>query len=321
MKTFRLLAALLVISGAAHAQDKINMMTDWSAEGTQAPLFLAQSKGWLKDAGLDVTIQDGKGSNNTVKLVAAGDVDVGFVQLSSMASGMDQGMPLTSIACFIRAGDNGVVVPADSAIHTPKDLMGKRIAYALGSGSASLMDAFFVTAHLKRSDLTLIGVDASAIASTYASGNADAAVSTVAFFMPLVADKRPSRAIPYSSIGLDLPGYGLVVRAADVKPRAAAFAKLVPAINRAWAYVRDGHVPEAIDALLAARSNERLDRDILIAQLNNYIPLMDTPATKDHPIGYQAEADWFNAENALKTAGLLKNDRPATDYFTNQFIQ
>jgi NitT/TauT family transport system substrate-binding protein len=316
---FLYLFGLTVVS--AHADDKVALMTDWSAEGTQAPLFLAQSKGWLKDAGLDVSIQDGKGSNNTVKLVAAGTVDVGFVQLSSMAAGIDQGMALTSIAGFIRAGDNGVVVPVDSPIHEPKDLLGKRIVYALGGGSAGMMDAFFSAAHLPRSELKLVGVDASAIASTYVAGNVDAAVSTVAFLLPLVNDKRPSRAIPYASVGLNLPGYGLTVRTADVAPRAAVFAKLVPVIDRVWGYVKDGHVPEAIDAILAARSNERLDRDMLIAQLNGYLLLMDTPATKGHPIGWQAESDWSSASAALHTAGLLKNDVPATAYFTNQFVQ
>ena len=305
----------------AKADDKISLMTDWTAYGAHGPLFLAVQKGWTKEAGLDVDIKDGKGSTTTIQLVAAGTIDVGFVQLATMAAAMDQGINLTSLDCFIRAGDNGILVSADSPIKEPKDLLGKRIVYPLGGASASLMEAFFHDAHLPRDQLHLVGVDGSALASTYVAGNVDAAVTTIAYLMPMIADKRPSRAIPYASIGLVVPSFGLAVRTADVKTRADTLAKLIPIMDRAWAYTRDGHVAEAIDAIIAGRPNERLDRTVMTNQLTDYLKLLDTPATAGHPIGWQAESDWTTALAAMKSAGLIKHDRPVSDYFTNQFVQ
>jgi NitT/TauT family transport system substrate-binding protein len=322
-KTFIIWSVILAAFAAspAKADDTIKLMTDWTAYGAHGPLFLAVQKGWTKEAGLDVAILDGKGSTTTIQLIAAGTVDVGFVQLATMAAAMDQGIDLTSLDCFIRAGDNGILVSEDSPIKEPKDLLGKRIVYPLGGASASLMEAFFHDAHLPRDDLHLVGVDGSALASTYVAGGVDAAVTTIAYLMPMVAGKRPSRAISYASIGLVVPSFGLAVRAGDVKTRAAIFGKLVPIMDRAWQYTKDGHVSEAIDAIVAGRPNERLDREVMTNQLVDYLKLLDTPATAGHPIGWQAEADWTTALGAMKSAGLIKHDRPVGDYFTNQFIQ
>jgi NitT/TauT family transport system substrate-binding protein len=302
------------------SMEKFTLMTDWSPYGVHGPLFLAAQKGWFNEAGIDLAIRDGKGSTSTVQLVGTGTVDIGFVQLSSMAAALDAGMAVTSIACFIRAGDNGVIVPVESAIKVPQDLLGKRIAYPLGGASSSLMEAFFTVAKLPRDQMKLVGVDSSALASTYASGNADAAIATIAYLTPQVDAIRPSRTIAYSSVGLVVPSFGLAVRNADVATRGAAFAKLVPVMLRAWEYVRDGHVDEAIDAIVAQRPNDKLDRTVMKNQLIGYLKLLDTPATAGKPIGWQAESDWAAANATLHAAGLLKHDHQPADFFTNQFI-
>lgn len=306
--------------GSARAADHLTLMTDWTPYGVHGPLFLAQQKGWLKKAGLDIDIRDGKGSVTTIQLVAAGTVDIGFAQLATMASGLDKGMSLTSIVGWIRAGDNGVMVPLDSPIKTIKDLAGKRIVYAQGGASASLMDAFFSLAHLNRDDLHLVGVDPSALASTYVAGNVAAAIAPIAYIGPIIAQKKPSRSFSYASVGLVVPSFGLVVRRSELKDHKAALAKLVPILNRAWAYTKDGHVKQAIDAILAARPNARLDPKVMTGQLEAYLKLMDTPATKGKPIGWQAASDWKQAASDLLKAGMIKKALPPSAYYTNRFI-
>src|SRR5690606_9708795 len=74
-------AMMFTASGAAMAQEKVTVRLDFSPLGFHAGMHLAQEKGWFKREGLDVTIQDGSGSLNTIQLVAAGQADVGQVQL------------------------------------------------------------------------------------------------------------------------------------------------------------------------------------------------------------------------------------------------
>src|SRR3954466_10022348 len=117
IRRFALLASaflipMLGVTGPAAAQDnKLKVMVDWSPHGMHAGLHLAKQKGWFQEAGLDVDVLDGKGSTATIQQAGAGQIDVGFAQLAAMAVARSNGVPLTSVACFVRAGDNGVMVP------------------------------------------------------------------------------------------------------------------------------------------------------------------------------------------------------------------
>jgi NitT/TauT family transport system substrate-binding protein len=317
-----LIASGFAISHSTHvrAQTSLTIVTDWAPYGAHGPLFLAAQKGWFKDAGLDVTILDGKGSASSLQLLGAEKADVAFVQLSTMAAAVDKGLPVISVAGFVRSGDNGVIVPQNSPIMSAKDFSGKRIVYPSGSSSASLMDAFFRVSGVPRASINLIGVDPSALASTYVAGDVDGAVTTVAYLEPMIFDKRPSRAIYFADGGLIVPSFGLVVRRADETAKEAMLAKFVAANVLAWKYVKEDHVAEAIDAIVAQRPMERLDRNVITSQLNLYLKLVDTPATAGMTPGWQDEGDWSRAIAALENAGIVKPGSAPNTYYTNRFV-
>lgn len=304
----------------AQSKPKVVVTTDFVPHGMHAGLHLAKHKGWFDQAGLDVTVEDGKGSATTIQQVAAGQIDIGFAQLSAMAAAVSNGLPVTSVMGFVRGGDNGIMVPVESGWKTLKDIKGKRIAVPAGSATAALFDAFLKAGGMTRDDIVAVNLDSSALASVYASGGADGALTTVAYLAPIVADRRPSSAILFSSYGLTVPGYGLVVRTADLESRAAVFKAFVGAQQRTWDYIFAGHEDEAIDAMLAERAGNRLDRKVVLGQLKMYMPLFTTEATKGKPLGWQAEADWESALSAMKSVGLVKPELKPADFYTNRFI-
>ena len=316
-----LVLALFAGSGARAADKaKIVIATDFVPHGMHAGLFLAKQKGWFDEAGLDVEILDGKGSATTIQQVAAGQRDIGFAQLAAMAPAISNGVPVISIMGFVRAGDNGMMVPADSGWTTLKDLKGKKLAVPAGSATAAFADAFFKAGGVSRSDFTIVNLDTSALVAAYASGGVDGALSTVAYFAPIVADKRPSKGILFSSVGLNVPGYGLVVRKNELDSRKDLLAKFVAVQQKTWTYIFAGHKDEAIDAIIAGRAGARLDRKILMGQLTLYMPLFDTKATKGKPLGWQAESDWESALKAMKDVGMVKPEFKPADFYTNRFI-
>jgi NitT/TauT family transport system substrate-binding protein len=314
------IVALFFVLGLAQAQDRTVIMTDWTPHGMHAALHLAVQKGWFKEAGLNVEVQDGRGSGSTIQQVAAEKIDVGFAQLGAMAPAVANGLPVTSIMGFIRAGDNGLLVPASAHFKTLKDLKGKKIAVPAGSATAAFLDAFLKAGGMSRSDLTVISVDSQAMVSTYTSGQVDGALSTVAFFAPIVADVRPSAGILFSDVGLRVPGYGLVVHKDAIDKRADYLAKVVAVQKRAWDYIFQGHEEEAVNAIVAQRAGLRLDRKVLLGQLKGYMPLFNTPATKGKPIGWQAEDDWRAALQTMQEVGMVKPGWKASTFYTNKFI-
>jgi NitT/TauT family transport system substrate-binding protein len=310
---------LSIFSFHVQAEEKLTVQTG-SLDGVHAALFLALQKGWFREAGFDVSIMDGKGSATAIQQVSAGQGDVAYSQLATMAAAIDNGMRLISIACFVRAGDNGVMVGSDTGINVPKDLAQRRIAFATGTASAALMDGFFKKTGLSRHQMILVGVDLSALATLYVSGKVDAAVNTIGYFGPIVSGSRPSRAIPFSEAGIRVPGVGLIIRKSDEDAKANTLSRFVPVTVRAWKYILDGHVDEAVDAMMAQKAGNRMDRAVLMGQVKAYLQAFDTPATTGKGIGWQSESDWMGAIEDLKGAGLIQKEWQPKEFYTNRFL-
>ncbi len=120
LSTLMLLSVVAAATGVspASAQDKLSVRLDFSPWGVQAAMHLAQNKGWFKEANLDVDIQDGRGSGNTIQLVNAGQADVGQVQVGLVGSARAKGATIRSIATFQRRTDLCILVDKDSPMST-----------------------------------------------------------------------------------------------------------------------------------------------------------------------------------------------------------
>ncbi len=316
-----MVGAILFIATAISpvmASEKISVRLDWTPHGMHAPFYLAVEKGWFRRSGLDVTIEDGNGSVVTVQLVGAGQFDVGHASLSSVAIARGKDIPVISIAGFIRKSDMGVLVPAGSGWKTPKDLEGKKVAYTAGSLEGPFIDTFFGASRNKVDFLT---VDAATKVGIYLSGNADAVISTVPYVIPIVAAKRPSEGILFASSGMNLPGFGLFTTREKLKEKGDAITRLTSIIADGWNYIFDGHVDEAVQAIIRNRSQVPLNAGVLKGQIENYKTFFYTEATKGKPIGIQSEQDWAETIKVMADAGLLKKGSRPTDYFTNDFIR
>jgi NitT/TauT family transport system substrate-binding protein len=316
--SFVVSTALLIVAPApAIASDKLSLRLDWSPQGMHAPIYLAVEKGWFKRAGLDVTIEDGNGSVVTVQLVGAGKFDVGHASLSSVAIARGKGLPVISIAGFVRKGDMGVIVPAGSGWKTPKDLERKKVAYTAGSLEGPFINAFFGASKNK---VELLNVDAATKVSVYLSGNADAVISTVPYVLAIVAAKRPSEGILFSNYGLELPDFGLFTTTAMLKEKGDAIRRLTSIIADSWNYILDGHIDEGVQAIITNRSQLPLNADVLKGQIENYKAFFYTKATEGKPIGFQSTDDWAKTIKVLVDADLLKEGSRPEEYFTNDFI-
>jgi NitT/TauT family transport system substrate-binding protein len=73
------------------AAEKLVIRMDWVPSGVYAPFHLALRKGWFRDAGIDVELQDRKGSINTLQLLATGEADIGEVTAGIFRSRENEG--------------------------------------------------------------------------------------------------------------------------------------------------------------------------------------------------------------------------------------
>src|SRR5271170_1069658 len=82
----RMLAVLLAVmlASPAWAEDAVSLRLNWYMGGVHAPFFLGKEHGFYRDAGLDLTINEGRGSANTAQVVAAGTDTFGLADSSSV---------------------------------------------------------------------------------------------------------------------------------------------------------------------------------------------------------------------------------------------
>lgn len=313
------LGAVIALPGTASAED-LSIRLDFSPWGVHAAMHLAQDKGWFEEEGLNVDIQDGRGSGNTLQLVNAGQVDVGQVQLGLLGGIRQQGATTKSFAGFVRKTDLCVLVDETSDINAIEDLEGETLVVFAASPWAPYIDLFLEAGGLDTQSVEVMFVDPAALWGTYTSGRADGLMSTYSSALPVAAGPRPSRCILASEAGLEFPSYGLVATEETIENRGEALAKLVEIQQRAWEHLKT-NIDDGVQAMLNQRSDADLNPDVLREQIRMTIEFLDTPATEGKPIGWQATEDWDAALEGMERAGVVEPGWNPDDYYTNEFVE
>ena len=118
-----MLAALLPLP--ASAADHVVFGLDYVPSGQHAPFYVAQGKGFFAENGLDVDMQRGYGSSDTVKRVAAGAFEIGFGDTGAVILSRAEGLKVKLFAMIYVHAPYTLIVRDDAEIKTPKDLVGK----------------------------------------------------------------------------------------------------------------------------------------------------------------------------------------------------
>ena len=305
---------------SASAQEKLSVRLDFSPWGVQAAMHLAQDKGWFKEAGLDVDIQDGRGSGNTIQLVNAGQVDVGQVQVGLIGGARSQGATIKSFMNFQRKTDLCILVDKDSPVDKVADLKGKTVVVFAASPWAPFIDLYLKSGGMNRETVKVEFVDPAALWGTYTAKRADGLMSTVGSALPVAEKPRPSKCLLASDAGITFPAYGLVARDDTIKNKGEALKKLVKVQQRAWEHLRT-NVDDGVKAMINQRPDAKLNPEVLAGQIKLTIDYFDTPATAGKPLGWQAKSDWEAALKSMEEAGVVKAGWNADDFFTNDLVQ
>lgn len=99
--------------------------------------YLAKSKGFFADEGLDVDIQHSSGSEH-LRLILEKQIDFTTGTAAQVVRRRYEDLPVRAIALFGQRGDQGYIARADSGIRGPADFRGKRVGFKSGVVPAEL---------------------------------------------------------------------------------------------------------------------------------------------------------------------------------------
>ena len=219
----RLLAAAAggLIATAAAAQDArpVRFILDWAFQGQQSPYTVAADDGTYARLKLNVTVDRGVGSGDTVTKVASGAYDIGQADLYSMVRFNGQNPQNRLVAVFMVNDKSALAVETlmSGPIKAPKDLEGKSIAAPVGDASRQLFPLFADINKINPASINWINVSPELREPMLIRGQAAAITGNIPTVLlnvrALNIPESSIRVMPYVDFGLGLYGLALIAKA------------------------------------------------------------------------------------------------------------
>ena len=311
------LAVLAAASTSALAQDAVSLRLNWYLGGLHVPFYYGKERGFYKAEGIDLTINEGRGSANTVQVVAAGSDTFGLADSSSVIATAAKGAEVKSVMSLLNSTGFSVVSLASAGIKTPKDLEGKKLAVSPGDPLGQLFRALAASNKLDMSKISFVQVDPAAKVVAVLEKRVDALLGGAddQFFLIKYKGETPA-ALRYADHGANIVGMTILTRESTIKDKADLVRRFVRATVRSWEEARKN--PEnAVDATMKVKPD--LNRASQLDQLKVDIELMDSPNSKGR-VGRGDQRDWDQTLALLKQYRDVQTDKPWTAFHTNEFL-
>jgi len=319
MRVLRLLFLSLCLTApaAAVAADAVSFRLNWYLGGLHVPFYYGKEKGIYAAEGIDLTINEGRGSANTVQVVAAGSDTFGLADSSSVVATAAKGADIKSVMSLLNSTGFSVVSLAETGIKTPKDLEGKRLAVSAGDPLGQLFQALAAYNKLDVSKITMVQVDPAAKVVAVLEKRADGLLGGAddQYFLIKQRGLHPA-ALRFADNGANIVGMTIVTRTELIKTNPDLVRRFVRATAKAWEEAKK-NPGAAVDAALKAKPD--LNRQSTLEQLMVDIELLDSPNSKGR-IGWGSQADWDQTIDLLKKYRDIKTDQPWTTFHTNEFV-
>lgn len=300
-----LTALALLVAVPAHAAEKLTVALDWTPNTNHVGLYVAQAKGWFKDAGLDVEILPYTDTSSGT-LVSTGVAQFGILSAVGFHSQRSMGADMTAVMAVVQHETGRLVFNGEREdIQRPRDLDGKIYA---GFGSA--WENALISSIIKHDggegtfDTVTLGTSAY---EALANGSVDFTleVSTWEGVNSVLLD-RPQRAFSYADYGVPdqhttfLGGNSTWLAANE--DTAGAFVK---AAQRGYAFAAEN--PKAAADMLIAETGGMLSNPELVHA--SMAALVEGGFLKDEgePVGQIDDALVTGITGFLFEAGILRD--------------
>jgi NitT/TauT family transport system substrate-binding protein len=298
---------------------------NWTLYGEHAGFFVARDKGFYKEEGLDVEIQEGSGSGTVAGLIANSQSPVAYIDSATMIQRVVGGMPIKAVAVMLQQSPMAFIYRADAAKPTKvSEIKGSRIAITQGDASLAIFTAFLGKEGMKLEDVNLI-MTASAQAKEQAVLNKQADALLGYFMdqgprMQLQTGVKMGWARLYDMNGTTTLSSAIVVNNDWVKDakNQDTLRRFLRATQRGWQYTFENRA-EAADIFIKAAP--AFTKEIALLEIDGTMTILQSPSTKGKALGMSAEQDWKESQDLLAKFADMKD--PKADlkvFFDNSFL-
>jgi NitT/TauT family transport system substrate-binding protein len=319
-----LAAAGVFAATLAHAQTQVPFALDWKFEGPSAPYFLAIDNGHFAAEGLEVTIEAGSGSVETIPKIATGAFPIGFGDINSVIKFLDQnpGAPVTAVMMVYDKPPFAIVGRKSLGVSEPKDLEGKVLGAPPPDGAWAQFPVFAQETGLDVSAITVEPVGFPTREPMLAEGNV-AAITGFSFSSVVnlkrlgVADDDISN-ILMADHGLQLYGNAILVNTDWAAANSATVEAFLRAVAKGW---QDTIADPAAGIEALVKRNPAADKALEQERLQMSIDQnVVTDWVKANGMGGIDSARMEAAIEQLGQTYTYQNTPDASLYFTDAYL-
>jgi NitT/TauT family transport system substrate-binding protein len=315
-----LLGLPLIISPGA-AAEKVTLKLNWVPGGDHCFYFAALEKGFYREKGLEVHIERGQGSGDTVKRVELNTVDVGLADTGTLVVARSKGAKVKVIGMIYSKSPNGIKTWKGSGITGPKDLQGRKVGVPPGDAQRVLWPALTAANSIDTDKVTLINIQPSAKAQSLAAKQVDAVFDWIVGnqgYWEAGLDKDKLVLIPWANYGVNPYGNALMASEKTIKERPDMLRKFMDATMQGWKWSIEN--PEEANQIFI-KSNPEVP---LLAALGRFAD--DIQNLVDVPMNQKNRLGWIDKGRMEETVKVLNKyfqvERPVTaqEMYTVEFL-
>ncbi|MHB2263784.1 ABC transporter substrate-binding protein [Aliihoeflea sp. PC F10.4] len=311
------ISAALIVSTGAQAAD-VNMVLNWVPTADHSPYYYAKSQGWYEEAGINLTIEAGRGSGAAAQRVGAGFSQIGIADMATVLLSKGQGADATAIMTVYANSPQGFYWLKSSGIETAEDFPGHSIGNPPADASRVMWPLFAETVGIDADSVSFVNVSPQAKLTSLKSGAIDI---TSDFYNEHDLKVREFGDdlgfVAWRDIGVNPYGNSIIVNSAFLADNQQLIADFAAVTQRAFAACVDD-VDPCLEALMSEVSG--LDHSNQTDQWNRIKELMTDETTTTVALGafdpervaadYEMVATYFDLEQPFDVK----------DAYTNQYL-
>lgn len=248
-------------TGTAMAAEKVEFILNWIVGGDHAPYFYALQQGWYADAGIDLDIQQGKGSSMSAQRTGVGKNPIGLADLGTALVAKGKGADLVAVMNVYANSPYGMYWLKSSGIKGPKDLVGKKIGNPSWDAARQMWPALAKSVAIDPKSVTWVNVQPNAKLGALMNGDIDATTSFYNIhhiFQDKLGDNMGF--FPWKDYGVNPYGNSIIVNGQYLKDKPEVVKAFVKVSQKAFRICVDSPDP-CIEALVNSNTGLKFDNE------------------------------------------------------------
>jgi NitT/TauT family transport system substrate-binding protein len=167
LKILGIAAAFAFAASAVPAQagQSISLILNWTPAADHSPLYYAKAQGWYEKAGIDLSIEVGKGSGVSSLKVGSGGAQFGISDLATMLVARSKGADAVALMSIYANTGQTFYWLKSYGVSGPKDFAGRKIGNPPGDASRVMWPAFAKAAGVAPDSVSFVNVGPAALKS------------------------------------------------------------------------------------------------------------------------------------------------------------